>query len=42
MDSTPDISYVDQLAIMVWFIKNNGTPIKRFMCFLPYSEHKSE
>ncbi|XP_029345826.1 uncharacterized protein LOC100569266 [Acyrthosiphon pisum] len=32
----------DQLSFVVWYVKDNGTPIERFMCFLPNSGHKSE
>jgi len=42
VDSTPDISHVDQLSFVVRYVKNDGTPIERFMCFLPNSGHKSE
>jgi hypothetical protein len=42
VDSTPDISHVDQLSFVVRYIKNDGTPIERFMCFLNNSGHKSE
>ncbi|XP_025200207.1 zinc finger MYM-type protein 1-like [Melanaphis sacchari] len=38
----PDISHVDQLSFVVRYVKNDGTPIERFMCFLPNSGHKSE
>lgn len=42
VDSTPDVSHVDQLSFVVRYVKDNGTPIERFMCFLPNSGHKSE
>ncbi|XP_022163997.1 uncharacterized protein LOC111029339 [Myzus persicae] len=31
VDSTPDVSHVDQLSFVVRYVKNNGTPIERFM-----------
>ena len=42
VDSMLDVSRVDQLSFVVRYVKNNGTPIKRFMWFLPNSGHKSE
>lgn len=42
VDSTPDIAHVDQLSLIVRFVKENGQPVERFLCFLPNTGHKSE
>ncbi|XP_050065250.1 zinc finger MYM-type protein 1-like [Aphis gossypii] len=42
IDSTPDISHVDQLSFIFWYVQNNGSPVERFLGFLPNSGHKSE
>jgi hypothetical protein len=42
MNLTPDIPHVDQLSFVVRYVKNDGTPIERFMYFLLNSGHKSE
>ncbi|XP_050427362.1 uncharacterized protein LOC126837489 [Adelges cooleyi] len=41
-DSTPDISHTDQLAYVIRYVRDDGFPVERFMCFLPNVEHKSE
>ncbi|XP_025420710.1 zinc finger MYM-type protein 1-like [Sipha flava] len=41
VDSTPDLSHVDQLTFIVRFVKD-GKPIERFLLFLPIEEHKAQ
>lgn len=41
VDSTPDLSHVDQLTFVVRYVKN-GVPVERFLQFLPIKEHKAE
>lgn len=41
IDSTPDLSHVDQLTFVVRYIKD-GVPIERFLQFIPIKEHKAE
>lgn len=41
VDSTPDISHVDQLSFVLRYVKD-GTPVERFLRFLPKVGHKSE
>jgi len=33
IDSTPDISHTDQLAYVIRYVKDDGFPVERFMCF---------
>jgi len=40
VDSTPDVSKIDQLTLIVRYILPNGTPIERFLKFLPSVGHK--
>lgn len=32
LDTTPDISHIDQLAFSIRYV-SNGKPLKRFLCF---------
>ncbi|XP_048512595.1 zinc finger MYM-type protein 1-like [Athalia rosae] len=41
VDSTPDLSHVDQLTVIVRYV-NDGIPVERFLQFLPIKEHKAE
>jgi hypothetical protein len=41
VDSTPDLSHVDQLNFIVRFVKD-GKPIERFLVFWPIEEHKAQ
>eukprot|EP00794_Sanderia_malayensis_P010048 gene10048-biopygen8254 len=41
VDSTPDVSHVDQLTLVVRYIEN-GKPVERFVGFTPIKSHKSE
>lgn len=42
IDSTPDISHMDQLSFIIRYVKNDGSPVERFICFLPNVGHKAE
>lgn len=42
VESTPDISHVDQLSFMLRYVNDDGVPVERFLCFLPNTGHKSE
>lgn len=42
VDSTPDISHVDQLAVIIRYVPEKGDAVERFLCFLPNTGHKSE
>lgn len=42
VDSTPDVSHVDQLTFIVRYVLPNGTPVERFLRFIPNPGHKSE
>lgn len=42
VDSTPDISHVDQLTLAVRYVLSNGAPCERFLTFIPNSGHKAE
>lgn len=41
VDSTPDLSHVDQLTFIIRYIKGRD-PVERFLKFIPIKEHKSE
>lgn len=41
VDSTPDISHLDQLTIVVRYVNKNGTPVERFLKILENTAHKS-
>ncbi|XP_071033099.1 zinc finger MYM-type protein 1-like [Parasteatoda tepidariorum] len=41
VDSTPDISHVDQLTFVIRYV-NDGIPVERFLDFIPIESHKSE
>ncbi|XP_071578286.1 zinc finger MYM-type protein 1-like [Temnothorax nylanderi] len=42
VDSTPDIAHIDQLSFIIRYVKEDGSPIERFLGFLPNVGHKSE
>ena len=42
IDSTPDIAHVDQLTLIVRYVKKDGEPVERFLKFHPNTGHKSE
>ena len=41
VDSTPDVSHTEQLAIIVCYVLDIG-PIGRFLKFLPLTSHKGK
>lgn len=41
VDSSPDISNVDELAIIIRYVQQSGTPVERFLCFIPNVGHGS-
>jgi hypothetical protein len=41
LDSTPDISHVDQLALVIRYVTEEGTPIERFLRFFQNTGHKA-
>lgn len=42
VDSTPDISHVDQLTFIIRYVLPSGYPVERFITFLPNSGHSGE
>lgn len=42
VDSSPDISHIDQLTLVLRYVTVDGMPVERFLCFLPNVGHKSE
>lgn len=42
VDSTPDIAHVDQLSFILRYVNTEGTPVERFLAFIPNAGHKSE
>lgn len=42
IDSTPDISHVDQLTFVIRYVLPNGSPVERFLMFIPNTGHKSQ
>ncbi len=42
VDSTPDISHVDQLSFCFRFVKSDGKPVERFLTLLSNTGHKGE
>jgi len=42
IDSTPDMSHVDQLVLAVRYVSNNGEPCERFLTFIPSAGYKAE
>lgn len=42
VDSSPDISHIDELAIIIRYVQENGIVAERFLCFLPSVGHKAE
>ena len=41
IDSTPDISHVDQLTIIVRYVMEDG-PVERFLTFMPFESHTAK
>ena len=42
LDSTPDITHVDQLSFVVRYLSKYGLHVERFICFVSNPGHKSE
>lgn len=42
VDSTPDVSNVDQLTFVIRFVAPDGSPNERFITFIPNCGHKGE
>uniref|UniRef100_A0A8C5E2Z2 TTF-type domain-containing protein n=1 Tax=Gouania willdenowi TaxID=441366 RepID=A0A8C5E2Z2_GOUWI len=43
VDSTPDITHVDQLALVIRYVlKKSGEPVERFLEFIPLHGHTAE
>ncbi|KAL4710117.1 hypothetical protein ACJJTC_016519 [Scirpophaga incertulas] len=42
VDSTPDISHIDQLTLVIRYVKADGTPVERFLKFIANVGHKSQ
>lgn len=40
VDSTPDISHTDQLTVVIRYVNREGSPIERFLQFIPNIGHK--
>jgi len=41
VDSTPDLSHIDQMTFIIRYV-NEDTPVERFLEFIPIDEHGSE
>lgn len=39
VDSTPDITHTDQLTVVVRYILPDGSPVERFLGFIPLNDH---
>lgn len=42
VDSTPDVSNVDQLTFVVRYVATDGSPNERFLTFIPNCGHTGE
>lgn len=42
VDSTPDVSHVDQLSFIIRYLSKDGTPVEWFLKFIANTGHKSE
>lgn len=42
VDSTPDMSHVDQLVLAVRYVSSDGGPCERFLTFIPSAGHSAE
>ncbi|XP_033226050.1 zinc finger MYM-type protein 1-like [Belonocnema kinseyi] len=40
VDSTPDVSHVDQLAFVIRYVTDDGDPVERFLLFVKNPRHK--
>lgn len=41
VDSTPDMSHIDQLTFVVRYVLPDRTPVERFLTFIPLQQHRS-
>lgn len=41
VDSTPDLSHIDQLSIVIRYVNKEGLPIERFLKFVPIFRHSA-
>lgn len=42
VDSTPNVSHIDQLTLIIRYVLPNGQPVERFLGFLPIFSHTAE
>ena len=42
IDSTPDISHIDQLTVVIRFAQKDGQVVERFLGFIPIEQHSGE
>lgn len=42
IDSTPDISNIDQLSFVIRYVNSIGEPVERFLGFIENTGHKAE
>ena len=42
VDSTPDLSHIDQLTLIVRYVQLNGRPVERFLRFIELHGHGAE
>jgi hypothetical protein len=42
VDSTPDVTHIDQLAIVLRYVKSDGQAIERFIKFIDIYSHNAE
>lgn len=42
VDSTPDVSKVDQLTLVVRYVLSDGSPCEKYLTFIPSIGHKSD
>lgn len=42
VDSTPDLSHIDQLTIIVRYVSSSGCPTEKFLGFIPVESHSGE
>lgn len=42
MDSTPDLSQVDQLTFVIRYVTADSQPVERFFGFIPIKSHTAE
>ena len=40
IDSTPDIAHIDQLIIVIRYVRIDGQPVEHFLAFIDIEKHK--